>query len=454
MEEGNIEQGAMAPRIMQTTFEEAAERVKGWFSYDDGAPQDIYDSLSSDFSSVVWVTGRAREQFAELFTTGIDVDVTCAAAWEYAYKENLFNFYRGSLAFPLPYIVEASRRPLTVTIRKSEEHPGYRQLPWRLTGVSTNARRKWRKGSIPEKLIDFAFFPRGEQSYRELECMALSETWNFPNSNDLRYREARFILKNYLTYTYVRLRRQDKVLVSHSGSMAAFNTGLVSPTYDDIYALFVENGLEGHQPWVLKGFCTAHRGTLGIELVRNFSCLPEYATYFSNYDDYYFDYTKDVTPRIDHIFFDHVERIPKPFLENELGTREPYCELLNKIKEEGEEAAQRNGLWRRFGAALRNDPRNTSVLTNRLEDAISLAKRRCRWNYKTAIPMYYPVGDSVNLLLPLAMEKPETPDLALVITRELTGNYIGQSILDLQKAYMDARLVCRPDSDWLTTNVS
>ena len=42
--------------------------------------------------------------------------------------------------------------------------------------------------------------------------------------------------------------------------------------------------------------------------------------------------------------------------------------------------------------------------------------------------------------------------MALVVQRMRSGNYQGQTILTLPQAYLDARLVCRPDSDWLRTD--
>ena len=37
------------------------------------------------------------------------------------------------------------------------------------------------------------------------------------------------------------------------------------------------------------------------------------------------------------------------------------------------------------------------------EDWIDLAKRRIRWNYKTAVPSYYPRANTMSLLLPLCL---------------------------------------------------
>ena len=43
----------------------------------------------------------------------------------------------------------------------------------------------------------------------------------------------------------------------------------------------------------------------------------------------------------------------------------------------------------------------------------------------------------------------EIVDIALVVEKTKSGNYIGHTILPLNWAYNNARLVARPDSDWL-----
>jgi hypothetical protein len=89
-------------------------------------------------------------------------------------------------------------------------------------------------------------------------------------------------------------------------------------------------------------------------------------------------------------------------------------------------------------------------MIRRLGDALDVALRRTRWNFKTAIPMYYPRKRNVSLLLPLGLLSDESIDVALVVERTPVGNYLGHTILPLDWAYNNARLVCRPDSDWLT----
>lgn len=46
------------------------------------------------------------------------------------------------------------------------------------------------------------------------------------------------------------------------------------------------------------------------------------------------------------------------------------------------------------------------------------------------------------------------PFAALVVTKQNSGRYQGQTIYKLSWAYRCARLVCRPDSDWLSPNAT
>ena len=56
----------------------------------------------------------------------------------------------------------------------------------------------------------------------------------------------------------------------------------------------------------------------------------------------------------------------------------------------------------------------------------------------------------MSFLLPLALVSDEKVDIALVVTRNPSGSYQGRTVLPLGWDYKNARLVCRPDSDWLT----
>ena len=84
-----------------------------------------------------------------------------------------------------------------------------------------------------------------------------------------------------------------------------------------------------------------------------------------------------------------------------------------------------------------------------MEDAIQIALKRVRWNFRTAIPCYFPKGNCMSLMLPLCLEDDSKTDAALVVQKNPSGSYQGQTVLHLDQAYLDARLICRPNMDWL-----
>ena len=83
-----------------------------------------------------------------------------------------------------------------------------------------------------------------------------------------------------------------------------------------------------------------------------------------------------------------------------------------------------------------------------LNGAIEVAKKRASWNYRTAIPHYFPTLKELQFLLPLCLLLDNQVDAALSVQKTDTG-YLGNTVLPLDWAYKSARLVCRPDSDWL-----
>ena len=93
------------------------------------------------------------------------------------------------------------------------------------------------------------------------------------------------------------------------------------------------------------------------------------------------------------------------------------------------------------------------MLKSRLDAAVELALKRVRWNFKTAIPVYFPTNNRMNMLLPLALVSDEVIDIALVVEKTDSGNYLGHTILPLDWAYNNARLVCRPNSEWLSPDL-
>ena len=276
-----------------------------------------------------------------------------------------------------------------------------------------------------------------------LASQALPERWHF-GDEETDSKNAYPILRSYLTYTYLRLRHEGKVFESPNKDWAAFNTGLVDKLYDPIYALF-ECNRRGPQPWAFYDFVVPGKRRSGRELTAVFDPLPEPARYFDSIVDMLFDTSKDIHVDYEHVILDGVrrDRFPAYFL------REHLPEGLDWQDPAGLTAQEWSVFLATISDGINNNNRCMRAIKRRLEDAKWLAEKRIRWNFKTAIPQYYPRFNSMSLLLPLALINDELVDIALVVTKNPSGSYQGRTILPLNWAYMNARLVCRPDSDWL-----
>lgn len=115
-----------------------------------------------------------------------------------------------------------------------------------------------------------------------------------------------------------------------------------------------------------------------------------------------------------------------------------------------EESADRGErYYSELGRATEADNRTYRRIMNRMKDAVDLSIKRVLWNFKTAIPQYYPRVRKLQLLLPVCLVSDEQVDLALAVERTDSGSYLGHTVLPLDWAYRNARLICRPDSDWL-----
>jgi len=85
---------------------------------------------------------------------------------------------------------------------------------------------------------------------------------------------------------------------------------------------------------------------------------------------------------------------------------------------------------------------------NALEGAIRQLKERIKRNYKLAVPHWY--NNKVQLLLPLCITDDNTADVALVAEKDLERKkYMIRTILTMDMAYLDARIICTPDRHWL-----
>lgn len=356
-----------------------------------------------------------------------------------ARENNLVRVSDAKLVFPVRYLKKDGTH-VELTLKLS----AYEGKEWFLFFVDTNVRDKNQRIISPGKQLEnFAFLGSWSNFLSELAAKAVDEEWDFRGSPKGHYR----ILIQYVKYTFSRLMREKKVCISEQ--FAAFNTGLADNHYDDIYACFFPNEPSCDTDWKFAGFCTAASGGLGKQLVNCFNPLPAPPTYFSSNEDLFFDQTKQLHTDFEHIIIDNIKRLPLQFLYDQFFGNEEARELVESIRAKSADRAAREELYDKLKQVIIDNSRLFVRIQNRLKDAIELAKKRVRWNYKTAIPSYFPKRDTMSLMLPLALVDEQKPDVALVVELTNSGSYQGQTILTLTQAYIDARLVCRLTGDWL-----
>ncbi len=244
------------------------------------------------------------------------------------------------------------------------------------------------------------------------------DAWEFHQARfKEKYTAAVPKLKNYLNYTFVRLVSLEKSCpgchfrYTEDQEWICFNTGLQNSHAVDLLTTFQRykpkaGGDQVVRPdWVYKG-CFAsndkqYRHHFGSQ-------VPEIAWYSRNSKDFVFD----TSFQLDKDSFDH---------------------LFERAKE-------RSGLL------------NVSdeVVRNYLRGAIENLVPKIRRNYKVAIPVYYVEEQRMQLLLPFVSASNSNDVSCFLVDRDDDNNsYHLKTIYDLDQAYFSARLITRPDREWL-----
>ena len=305
--------------------------------------------------------------------------------------------------------------------------------------------------------------------FQDLANQTLEEKWDFGGRSDFG------ILRNYLQYTFAHQWMQGKIAYSEDSQYAAFNTGLPDrDTYKYIYALFEKlpetagkcHPLHCRQQYVFQEFVLTGRGGGGKTLTANIHPLPAPPQYFKDRSstvwELDFNDSNQVTlPGYDdaHILIQRCERIPLDFYEVAtrksptlaaiLDSEDPVGEKCKNIKEffkpildkKMEQSAEATAAYR--------------TLSNALKDVIWTAVQKLSWNWRAVVPCYNPSLAEPCFLLPVSFGGQNEPDRAMIATVERTGDtprYIIHTVIPLNWAYLNARLVCRPESEWLGTD--
>lgn len=395
----------------------------------------------SDFCCMSMKTVGILEDFAR--TNGYDADnMTEKLDEDYAaaYEAGTVTAADTKITFPTRFekkdgtFVEAILRPNS-----------FEGKEWFLCYVTTNSYEA-SKTRVPSKQLEsFAYLGSWTVFLADLAAKAIAEEWDFAETDNNSSEKKNRILAQYIKYTFSRLVYEDKICVTDDMSFAAFNTGLVDDYYNDIYACFVPNIVVCDLKWRFIGFCTAGSGNLGKQLVNHFNPLPEPAAYFSHKEDLLFDSQKPLHIDFAHIILDNADRLPLQFLHDQFFDNTEARNLIEQIRT----AADTTDSYAELKKLLTENNKLYSRVQNRLKDAIELARKRARWNYKTAVPLYYPKHNTMSLMLPLALVDDFTPNVALVVGLTQSGCYQGQTVLTMSQAYVNARLVCKITENWL-----
>ena len=85
-----------------------------------------------------------------------------------------------------------------------------------------------------------------------------------------------------------------------------------------------------------------------------------------------------------------------------------------------------------------------------LTNAIALSSGIAKRDFRFIVPMYSSTHGSLQFLMPLYLggKIKKTPDLAVILTAD-DGYYIPETVIGMKEAYMDARLISKPDEAWL-----
>ena len=144
---------------------------------------------------------------------------------------------------------------------------------------------------------------------------------------------------------------------------------------------------KNRRPGSIQWFFLGWRKASDRDLMK-FTSLPENANYFENSSDLIYDTKLELRTNVNHIIDDNIARFPKAL------------QIMDKYQ---------------LGVLLQ-------------------------------VPQYY--DGRLQLLLPLCLTSKASADLALVIEKE-NGVYRASTCLTLDMAINNARLIAKPDDEWL-----
>ncbi len=265
-------------------------------------------------------------------------------------------------------------------------------------------------------LMTFAFCGPREAFDKKLEFLAKlasPEPWETPNAQ-----HPKDILFYYITKQFSRCYQQNLLVFSPNGDYCVSNTGLMTPRAEDIYMLFQKNRYYGKtsqkgglitEKWAHVGFFKrSERDITSLGLPSD----PQLPSFWEDESEAFFDTNAKISVSIDHIIDDHWDR--------EEGIFPPYLKSLGK-----------------------------EIVTSLFNAALETSQKKAKRNMFLVVPQFY--DGKYMFLMPLTLAGPcgaEPTTIALALQKQ-GDQYRGNTIFNLETAYKKARLINRPESNWL-----
>lgn len=240
-----------------------------------------------------------------------------------------------------------------------------------------------------------------------LSQLAESEHWTSKHDASHNFD----ILFYYIMKTFEVISKQGKISVGNDEEFSCFNTGLLTENGEEIYGIFLKNERAKERPdaqkWFFKGF---FKESDRICSEQSF-CKPKLAKYDKDIKEFHFDADKTIEFNADHIFDDHWDE------------------------------------EKRFPEDIKNLGKPLAVAA--IKSAFDVMIKKIKRNPRLAVPQYY--NGKIMFLLPIHIPSLSGTKITMALAVEKTANcnYRANTIFDLDSAYKKARLITKPESNWL-----
>ncbi|MDD3477572.1 MAG: DUF3825 domain-containing protein [Candidatus Izemoplasmatales bacterium] len=262
------------------------------------------------------------------------------------------------------------------------------------------------KNPARSALSEFAQYGKFSEKLKYLAHLAEKENWKYDDlsyvgrtDEETKAMSSVGVLYQYIIHTFSKAIEDGKVLETETN--AIMNTGLFTENGEQIFMLFCKNANpESQKPWYLLSFFPESSHDIPEDMRAN---LPGYVDYFESCpEDLYFNTEWKIDLNTTHVIEDGFDRLPK---------------------------------------TMQSLPK--TVLVSVIEALLQTMIKKVKRNQRLVIPEY--VYGKIMYLAPLHYGDEIIP----VGIEKHENTYRVNTVLTIGMAYCNARLLMKPESNWL-----